>query len=538
MTRNNEREKSIKVGKTIIEIIYSDITKLDPMPDVIVNSDDLELNMNSGVALAILNKAGPELQKEAHKKIEKRKVSLGDVIITNAGKLKNVKKVFHAITFDAKKGESVPPAGVRMATYYCLKKADELGLESIAFPAMGTGKGQLEYEAVSRAMIQQVFDYLNTSTDLKYIIFALYDFGAWSEFFEDFTIEAAQLKIKNSIPIRLSILRQDNINYIDLTTNETISIIKEQKISEKQLKIFSSVLEDFILGRKNKRFPNLTEFGKTIYNMTLSDVGERLGRLPSESLFLKLDDNLLNIPWELCNDGDEFFGLKYNIGRQVVVSPKFFIQSSTTRAINLPVRVLLVSDPTETLKGTIKECNQINDALMKIDGIEVTYQKGKEIDVEEFKIDLASYDLVHYAGHAFYDEEKPSESGWVFSFADEEKGIPDETLTAREMSGLNAPPIVFSNACESGTQSSGTEKKYQSEIFGIASGFLMGGIHNYIGTFTYVSDDPSVDLAVNFYENLISEKKSIGKSLRTARKFIIDKYGIDEILWASYMLYG
>ena len=523
-------KKSIKVGKTTISIVYADITSLNP--DVIVNSDDLKLTMDSGVALAILNKAGPSIKNEAQEILKTKKVRLGDVVITNAGNLKDTKKIFHAITFDADKGETVSPFGVAMATYYCLKKTDELGFESIAFPAMGTGRGQLNPEAVSEAMIQKVFDFLSASTGLKEIIFALFNYGAWSQFFEKFMMEAAKYKIKNALPIRLSILRKNDTNYIDLTTNDTISVIQETKVSEKQIKLFSNALEDFVLDGKSKKFSNLKDLGSAIYNFMLGKVSNRLVRMAGNNLFLKLDDDLLNIPWELCHDGDNFFGLKFNIGRQVVVSPKFYIQSSTTRQLTYPLKVLLIADPTETLDGAIKECEQINKALLKMDGIEITYRKGKEVEVDNLLIDLANHDLVHFAGHSFFNKEKPSESGWKI---DIETG---EVLTASMMAAMNAPPIVFANSCESAAQTTGIEKKYQSEIFGMASGFLMGGIKNYIGTFTYVTDDSSVDFAIEFYKNLISKDQTVGSSLRQARKFIINKYGIGEILWGSYMLYG
>jgi len=106
------------------------------------------------------------------------------------------------------------------------------------------------------------------------------------------------------------------------------------------------------------------------------------------------------------------------------------------------------------------------------------------------------------------------------------------------MAAMNAPPIVFANACKSGTQTIGKEGKYHGEIFGIASGFLMGGIKNYIGTYTYVNDKTSVDFAVEFYTNLIQKTQTVGSSLRQARKMIVENYGINEILWGSYMLYG
>ncbi|HUY00234.1 MAG TPA: CHAT domain-containing protein [Candidatus Deferrimicrobium sp.] len=520
--------KSIKVGKTTVSIHHGDIRKLTA--DVIVSSADTHLS--GMLEKAILEKGGPELQTEIDLILAKQSLKLGDVIITGAGAL-NAKKVFHAITFDEEKHQVVTPFGVALTTYTCLKHADSLGLESIVFPAMGTGPGQNDMESVSKAMIQKIFDFLGSaSTGLKEIKMCLYNPGAWSKFFEDFTLQAAKREIESALPVRLAILRQGEINYIDITTNETISIIETVKVGKKQIKGFATALEAFIKTGESKKYADLEELGIDLYEELLGPVDDRLKRLPSENLFLKLDDDLLSIPWELCHDGTDFIGLKYNIGRQVVVSPNFYTQTSGSKPLSYPLKVLLLADPTESLPGAIKECNKIRDSLSKIEGIELTYKKGKEIELTSLLEDLENYDLVHYAGHAFFDKENPSESGWKIDLET------DEVLTASMMAAMNAPSIVFANACESGTQSLGKEKKYQGQIFGIASGFLMGGIKNYIGTFTYVNDVSSVDFAVEFYKNLVQKRETVGSSLRQARKFIIKKYGKEDILWASYMLYG
>ena len=253
------QNEAILIGKTTVSIYYGDIR--DIPADVIVSSDDVEISMSGGVAKAISDRSGPEVTEEAQKIVARRKLNLGDVVVTSAGNL-NSKKIFHAITFDPKTETTVSPFGVRKATYICLQKADEFGCESIAFPALGTGTGQLDMEAVSQAMIQKVFDYLgNTSTNLKQITFSLYSPGAWKDFFENCTLQAARIKIESAMPIRLTILRQADINYFDLTSSETISVIQKIKISDKQLKTFASALEEFVLSGKAKSFTSLKELG-------------------------------------------------------------------------------------------------------------------------------------------------------------------------------------------------------------------------------------------------------------------------------------
>ncbi len=525
-------QEEIQIENTKVRIYHGDIRDLNP--EVVVSSDNTEVSMDSGVAKALLEKGGTAIIQEVQQKLLRKELVPGDVIVTNAGNLSS-KKIFHcAVCDDNVTNPVVMPHVVTLVVGRCLEMADDFSYKSIAFPAIGTGPQQVDSEVVSKSMIMKVFDYLRTTvTGLREVTFSLYAEADWQNFFREFWRTAGALKYEAEKPIRLTVLRQNQINYLDLTSSETISYIKTTKVSSKTLKKYAGTLEDFVSQGKSKHFDSIKRLGMALYKELLEDVGPRITRIPSENLFLKLDDDLLSIPWELCYDGENYLGLKYNMGRQVVVSPKFYIRSYRTRAFNFPLRALILSDPTETLSGAKKECKQIYDALSKIDGIKenLELKEGTEIKINKLLKDLTHYDLVHFAGHAYFDDKNPQKSGWEIDPAKK------EYLTGEMMAAMNAPPLVFANACESGA--SAIEKPiFQSEIFGIASGFLMGGIKNYIGTFTYINDSSSVEFAVEFYRNLITEGETVGSSLRQARQLIFDKYGENHILWASYLLYG
>ncbi|MHA1357533.1 MAG: CHAT domain-containing protein [Candidatus Helarchaeota archaeon] len=525
-------QEEIQIENTKVRIYNGDIRDLNP--EVLVSSDNTEFSMDSGVAKALLERGGPQILQEVQNILARKKIVPGDVVVTNAGNL-SAKKIFHcAVCDDNLPNPVVTPHVVILVVHKCLEMADNFAYKSIAFPAIGTGPNQIDSEVVSKSMIQKVFDYLRTTaTGLGEVTFSLYEKADWQNFFREFWKTAAEIKFEAEKPIRLTILRQNQINYLDLTSSETISYIKTMKVSNKTLTKYAHTLEEFVTNGKSKYFKSIKRFGLALYNELLEDVGPKLKRIPSENLFLKLDDDLLTIPWELCYDGEEYLGLKYNMGRQVVVSPKFYIRSYRTRSLQFPLRVLLLADPTETLPGAREECSQIHDALSKIDGIKeyLEFREGTEIKMNRLLKDLTNYDLIHFAGHAYFDKENPKNSGWVIN-ADRREFLTGEMLAAH-----TAPPIVFANACESGVAAV-DERRFQSDLFGIASGFLMGGIKNYIGTFTYINDTSSVKLAVEFYKRLISEGETVGSALRHARQLIFDKYGESDLLWASYMLYG
>jgi hypothetical protein len=155
------------------------------------------------------------------------------------------------------------------------------------------------------------------------------------------------------------------------------------------------------------------------------------------------------------------------------------------------------------------------------------------VDVSFVKKNLRDYDIVHYAGHADYHSENPSESGWL---------LKDARLKASEISAMGGlrpmPSLVFSNACQSGHSGEwriGEEDEQQ--IFGLANAYLLAGVQHYIGTFWEILDEPSSQFAKLFYGSL-SQGESIGEAVRKAREKLIEAHGEETIVWAGYMLYG
>jgi len=73
------------------------------------------------------------------------------------------------------------------ATLNTLKKAEELGVGSLAFPAFGTGVGRFPLKECAKIMLGETFDFLRKGRDIKVklITFALYDRPAFEAFEEE-----------------------------------------------------------------------------------------------------------------------------------------------------------------------------------------------------------------------------------------------------------------------------------------------------------------------------------------------------------------
>jgi len=165
----------MKIKDCEIKIVKSDIAELKI--DAIVNAANNKGIMGGGVAAAIKRKGGKIIEDEA---IKKCPINIGEAIFTTAGALK-AKYVIHAATMgmDFKTDE----IKIRDSCKNSLKVADELGVESIAFPALGCGTGDFPLLASAKIMAQEVWRYLREEgSKLKEISFCLYDQQAYDIF--------------------------------------------------------------------------------------------------------------------------------------------------------------------------------------------------------------------------------------------------------------------------------------------------------------------------------------------------------------------
>ncbi|XP_063197726.1 protein mono-ADP-ribosyltransferase PARP14-like isoform X2 [Chroicocephalus ridibundus] len=127
--------------------------------DIIVNSVGVDLNFGTGpLCKALLAKAGPALEEEFDKEIDRVFADEGSVLCTSGCALA-CKYVFHAIvpSWDGLTGETLKI--LEGIIYSCLKKTEELGLNSITFPAIGTGGFGYPKTLVSELMFDKVFEF-------------------------------------------------------------------------------------------------------------------------------------------------------------------------------------------------------------------------------------------------------------------------------------------------------------------------------------------------------------------------------------------
>ena len=122
-----------------IEVVQGDITRQDV--DAIVNAANNHLWMGAGTAGAIVRAGGREIEDEA---IRQGPIEVGEAVVTGSGNLV-CKHVIHAAAMGQDLFTSADK--IRASTDNALKRAEELGIASIAFPALGTGGRRVRLRA-------------------------------------------------------------------------------------------------------------------------------------------------------------------------------------------------------------------------------------------------------------------------------------------------------------------------------------------------------------------------------------------------------
>ena len=147
-----------------LEVVEGDITAL--AVDALANAANDRLSMGAGVAGAIKRAGGEEIEREA---VGKGPIPVGDAVATGAGRLR-ARHVIHAAVM----GQDLrTDAGlVARATRRSLEVADELGCESLALPAFGTGVGGFPVPECARIMVAEAGRY--EPRTLRRVVFAVF----------------------------------------------------------------------------------------------------------------------------------------------------------------------------------------------------------------------------------------------------------------------------------------------------------------------------------------------------------------------------
>jgi len=154
------REQNLESGQ-VLQLVLGDLTS--EAVDAIVNAANEHLQHGGGVAGAIVNRGGRQIQEESDAWVKQYgPVSHAEPAYTGAGNLPS-RYVIHAV--GPVWGSGDEDRKLAAAVRGSLALADRLKLKSIAFPAISTGIFGFPKERAARIMIAAIHDYFLKKPD-------------------------------------------------------------------------------------------------------------------------------------------------------------------------------------------------------------------------------------------------------------------------------------------------------------------------------------------------------------------------------------
>jgi len=298
-------------------------------------------------------------------------------------------------------------------------------------------------------------------------------------------------------------------------------------LDEDTLRALEQSADALLRGAESAGFPDEARARGAVLYRTL--VPSRLRpRLRAVRGPLLVSTSLYGMPWELLHDDEEFWGLRYGLGKRLVMD-RPLPAAASARLRPRPRALVIGSDPRGDLRFVGQEVEAICEALEPIADIECVSGRLATFDAVTAYLGQ-SFDLIHYCGHLVASAgAKPA-----LLLAEE------RTLSAGAIeANVTGRPLVFLNACASarGEERPG-ESAWEATASSVVYGFLFGGAVAVVGTLCEVADRHAAALAAAFYRGAL-ERVPIGEALRAARgECRAHPESASSPTWLSAVLYG
>ena len=362
--------------------------------------------------------------------------------------------------------------------------------------------------------------------------------------------ESDRTELRGAEPVRIAL-------EVDGASMRIAAFTNSASVPERDVRLNSTRLQDLsrqlIDETDTRRRLQLGQY-LLMYLFPQDIRGGLTGTLP---IVLSCNNAAAQIPWELAALRPEsaigsavdqpYLGLLRGITRQLRTSIAPTPEPPPPAAKNL--RILLVADTCREhpLPGAQREADTLMELFRKINQANVSRGRKEYIQCTSLtgpanasllnvllEINTSDpYDVMHYAGHCFYDREHPEKSGYLFSDGD--------CLTADDLQRVDhVPKFIFSNACESGVLPSRVDQASSAMAPTFAEAFFGRGVANFVCTAWPIEDDDACRFAVTLYSCLLGlddDPDLMWRAMRAARQSIVGDQ-IARHTWGAYQHYG
>jgi pimeloyl-ACP methyl ester carboxylesterase len=278
---------------------------------------------------------------------------------------------------------------------------------------------------------------------------------------------------------------------------------------------------------------DMAAFGRGIGRLLLAPtVVEGLEAMKRRPLVIVHDREGSRVPWEALRIGDGYPALEGGLSRRYASEGLTVARWREHREEGERLQVLMVVDPTLDLPGATDEGNELA-RMLRTRNVDVEVLTGAEATRASVLRACAAgrHDILHFAGHGFFDARDPGRSGLVCAGG--------EVLQGADLDGLgDLPALVFFNACEAARvrrRASGGGRLFAfRRSTSVAEAFLGGGVANFLGTHWPVGDEAAFAFSTRFYQGLL-DGAALGECVLEARRGVFAHGSID---WADYVHYG
>ena len=172
--------KEIHTPNGIIRIVRGDITV--EHADAIVNASNSSLRPGGGVCGVIHNAAGPTVAEDCRRVMADRApLEPGEAIATVAGDL-HARHIIHALGPVWRGGDMGEPKALASAYRTSIEIADQLGLNSIAFPSISTGIYGYPMMAAAHVgldTIKKAMEHTRSVREVRIVLYDPFAFDVW-----------------------------------------------------------------------------------------------------------------------------------------------------------------------------------------------------------------------------------------------------------------------------------------------------------------------------------------------------------------------
>lgn len=212
-------------------------------------------------------------------------------------------------------------------------------------------------------------------------------------------------------------------------------------------------------------------------------------------------------------------GMSRRLAVPKLPSPRLFPRPPLGRGLN----VALVIDPLGDLPAARTEGEAVMAWLTGMANVAINPIIGETATKENFLKAIASADVLHYCGHAYFDDVGDDKSGVE---------LRDGVVTLADLKGVETHlRLAFVNACEAARVRG---RRTENPAASFAEYFLRSGIEAFLGTYWPVGDTAAKEFATTVYQEL-ANGKTLDEAVRLGRQALLK---INSPEWANYLLYG